>query len=213
MLWLGVAYLGALAALFITALWTADGFTGNIERTWTLENFRDVFQLEVYRTITVRTLLTAVGVTLVDAIIAFPVALYMAKVASPRAQRLLVIAVLTPLWASYLVKAPCVSCAMWRRPRKTMGCQSASRLSTDCDHFADASRNTDSPRLLSGSGLWQTPVKPCCLSTVKLFVGLSATRLSKSALFSPPGPHDAALVVLCLKRAGGNRKATPWVLS
>ena len=66
---------------------------------------RDVFSLEVYRTITVRTLLTAVGVTIVDAAIAFPVALYMAKVASPRAQRLLVIAVLTPLWASYLVKA------------------------------------------------------------------------------------------------------------
>jgi putative spermidine/putrescine transport system permease protein len=105
MLWLGVAYLGALAALFITALWTANGFTGNIERTWTLDNFRELFSLEVYRTITVRTLLTAVGVTIIDAVIAFPVALYMAKVASPRAQRLLVIAILTPLWASYLVKA------------------------------------------------------------------------------------------------------------
>ena len=43
MLWLGVAYLGALAALFITALWTANGFTGNIERTWTLDNFRELF--------------------------------------------------------------------------------------------------------------------------------------------------------------------------
>src|SRR5215218_850344 len=105
LLWLGVAYLGALAALFITALWTANGFTGNIERTWTLDNFRDVWSLEVYRTITIRTLLTAVGVTIIDVVIAFPVALYMAKVASPRAQRLLVIAVLTPLWASYLVKA------------------------------------------------------------------------------------------------------------
>jgi putative spermidine/putrescine transport system permease protein len=105
LLWLGVAYLGALAALFITALWTANGFTGNIERTWTFDNFHDVWSLEVYRTITIRTLLTAVGVTVIDAAIAFPVALYMAKVASPRAQRLLVIAVLTPLWASYLVKA------------------------------------------------------------------------------------------------------------
>ncbi len=105
MLWLGVAYLGALAALFITALWSADPFTGNVQREWTFQNFADVFSLEVYRTITVRTLLTAIGVTLIDAAIAFPVALYMAKVASPRAQRLLVIAVLTPLWASYLVKA------------------------------------------------------------------------------------------------------------
>ncbi len=105
MLWLGVGYLVALAALFITALWTANGFTGNIERTWTLDNFRELFSLDVYRTITIRTLLTAVGVTVIDAVIAFPVALYMAKVASPRAQRLLVIAILTPLWASYLVKA------------------------------------------------------------------------------------------------------------
>ena len=75
MLWLGVAYLGALAALFITALWTANGFTGNIERTWTLDNFRELFSLEVYRTITIRTLLTAVGVTVIDVVIAFPVAL------------------------------------------------------------------------------------------------------------------------------------------
>jgi putative spermidine/putrescine transport system permease protein len=44
-------------------------------------------------------------VTVVDAIIAFPIALFMAKVASPGVQRLLVIAVLMPLWASYLVKA------------------------------------------------------------------------------------------------------------
>jgi putative spermidine/putrescine transport system permease protein len=105
MLWLGVAYLGALAALFITSLWTVDGFTGAIQREWTLDNYRDLFTTEVYRTITIRTVLTAVAVTLIDALIAFPIALYMAKVASPRLQRILVIAVLTPLWASYLVKA------------------------------------------------------------------------------------------------------------
>jgi putative spermidine/putrescine transport system permease protein len=105
MLWLGVAYLGALAALFITAFWGQNSFTGEIERTWTLDNFRDLFTIEVYRTITVRTLGIAVLVTVVDALIAFPIALYMAKVASPRLQRVLVIAVLMPLWASYLVKA------------------------------------------------------------------------------------------------------------
>ena len=52
MLWLGVAYLGALAALLITSLWTQNDFTGNIERAWTLDNFRDLFTIEVYRTIT-----------------------------------------------------------------------------------------------------------------------------------------------------------------
>jgi len=105
MLWLGVAYLGALAALFLTSLWGQNSFTGEIERTWTLDNFRDLFTIEVYRTITWRTLAVAGLVTVVDALIAFPIALYMAKVASPRVQRLLVIAVLMPLWASYLVKA------------------------------------------------------------------------------------------------------------
>jgi putative spermidine/putrescine transport system permease protein len=105
MLWLGAAYLGALAALLITSLWTQDDFTGLIQRAWTLENFRTLFTVDVYRTITLRTIGIAALVTVVDALLAFPIALYMAKVASPRLQRLLVIAVLTPLWASYLVKA------------------------------------------------------------------------------------------------------------
>ena len=105
MLWLGVAYLGALAALLITSLWTQNDFTGNIERVWTTENFQTLFTVDVYRSITVRTIGLAVLVTLIDAVLAFPIALYMAKIASPRAQRLLVIAVLMPLWASYLVKA------------------------------------------------------------------------------------------------------------
>lgn len=105
MLWLGVAYLGALAALLITSLWTQNDFTGTIERAWTLENFRALLTVDVYRTITLRTIGIAALVTVVDALLAFPIALYMAKVASPRAQRILVISVLTPLWASYLVKA------------------------------------------------------------------------------------------------------------
>jgi putative spermidine/putrescine transport system permease protein len=105
MLWLGVAYLGALAALLITSLWMQNDFTGKIERVWTLENFETLFTVDVYRTITIRTLLIAAGVTLIDAVLAFPIALYMAKVASPRIRPLLVISVLTPLWASYLVKA------------------------------------------------------------------------------------------------------------
>ena len=105
MLWLGVAYLGALAALFVTAFWGQNSFTGEVERTWTLDNFRNLVTIGVYRTVTVRTLSIALLVTLVDAAIALPVALFMAKVASRRAQRLLVIAVLMPLWASYLVKA------------------------------------------------------------------------------------------------------------
>ncbi len=105
LLWLGVLYLGSLAALFITSLWTTGAFGQGVQRVWNLDNYRDLFTIPVYRTITVRTVLTAVSVTLIDALLAFPIALYMAKVASPRRQRILVILVLTPLWASYLVKA------------------------------------------------------------------------------------------------------------
>ncbi|MEV5411775.1 ABC transporter permease [Thermopolyspora sp. NPDC052614] len=105
MAWLGVAYLGSLAALFVTAFWSVDTFTGGLIRSFTWANFSELVTVEVYRTITLRTLGVAVAVTAVDLVIAFPMAFAMAKLASPRARRWLVIAVLTPLWASYLVKA------------------------------------------------------------------------------------------------------------
>jgi len=104
-LWLGVAYLGALAALFVTALWSQDSFTGLIEREWTLDSFRTLFTVDVYRTIALRTIGVALLVTLIDAVVAFPIALYMSKVARPGLRRFLLVAVLMPLWASYLVKA------------------------------------------------------------------------------------------------------------
>ena len=105
LLWLGVAYLAALAALFVTAFWSTDDFTGQVSRDWNVDNFVRLFSDEVYRTITLRTLGVAVGVTVLDALIAQPMAFAMARLASPRTRRLLVIAVLMPLWASYLVKA------------------------------------------------------------------------------------------------------------
>jgi putative spermidine/putrescine transport system permease protein len=105
LLWLGLAYLGALAALLITALWTTNAFTGTIERVWTLDNLRTVLTDAVYRTVTLRTIGVAALVTVIDAVLALPVALYMAKVAARRWQPLLVAAILLPLWASYLVKA------------------------------------------------------------------------------------------------------------
>lgn len=105
MLWLGVAYLFALGALLITSFWSTNTFTTQIEQVWNLDNYRQLVEIEVYRTVAFRTLMIAVAVTVVDALIAFPIALFMAKVASRRWQRILVVAVLMPLWASYLVKA------------------------------------------------------------------------------------------------------------
>jgi putative spermidine/putrescine transport system permease protein len=105
LVWLGLAYIGALAALLITALWTTNAFTGDIERVWTLDNIRTVLTDAVYRTVTLRTIGVAALVTVIDAVLALPVAFYMAKVAARRWQPLLVAAILMPLWASYLVKA------------------------------------------------------------------------------------------------------------
>ena len=105
MLWLVVAYLGSLAAMLVAAFWTTDSFTGAVVHHTTLDNFRQLVTQSVYRTIALRSLGVAVSVTVVDALIALPVAFYMAKVASSRTRQLLVVAILTPLWASYLVKA------------------------------------------------------------------------------------------------------------
>jgi len=105
MLWLGVAYLGALAALLLTAFWAVDEYTPQVIHTFNLDNFRTLFTDGVYRTVAFRTIGIAIVVTIVDAVLALPIAFFMAKVASARWQRILVIAVLMPLWASYLVKA------------------------------------------------------------------------------------------------------------
>jgi len=105
LLWLGLAYLGALTALLLTALWSTNAFTGAIERVWTLDNIRTVLTDSVYRTVTIRTIGVAALVTVLDAALALPVAFFMAKVARRRWQPLLVAGILLPLWASYLVKA------------------------------------------------------------------------------------------------------------
>ena len=103
--WLVLIYIAALAALLITALWKVDSFTGDIRMEWTLDNVVTVLTGALYQTVTLRTLGVALLVTLIDILIALPIAFYMAKVASRRMQNILVIAVLMPLWASYLVKA------------------------------------------------------------------------------------------------------------
>ena len=102
--WLLIAYLGSLAVLFIAAFWRLDTFSGQVVQEYGIDNFRTLVENDVYRTIALRTVLIAAAVTVTDALLAFPIAFYMAKLARPRARALLVIAVLMPLWSSYLVK-------------------------------------------------------------------------------------------------------------
>jgi putative spermidine/putrescine transport system permease protein len=103
--WLTVAYLGSLVVLLVSAFWTTNSFTGAVVHTVTGDNITRVLTDEVFRTVTLRTVGVALVVTVLCAVLAVPLALYMAKIASPRMRLALVVAVTTPLWASYLVKA------------------------------------------------------------------------------------------------------------
>jgi putative spermidine/putrescine transport system permease protein len=103
--WLTIAYFGALFILLLSAFWEKDGFTGKVEPfTWSVDAFKQLASVEVYRVIAIRTIGMAILVTITDALLAFPIAYYMARVASPRTRGMLVVAVLLPLWAAYLVK-------------------------------------------------------------------------------------------------------------
>ncbi|MGC1851677.1 MAG: ABC transporter permease [Solirubrobacterales bacterium] len=102
--WLVIGYLGSLAVLLIAAFWTVDPLSGEVVTGFSMENLETLFDEPVYRDIAGRTILIAALVTVTDAVLAFPIAFYMAKLASRRGKAILVVAVLLPLWSSYLVK-------------------------------------------------------------------------------------------------------------
>jgi putative spermidine/putrescine transport system permease protein len=103
LLWMVVVYLGSLAALVVQSFFYLDPFTGQVIRTLTLATYRDLLT-QANIDIFVRTALMAAAVTLAAAALAFPWAYYMARYASRRAKALLYLAVLLPLWSSYLVR-------------------------------------------------------------------------------------------------------------
>jgi putative spermidine/putrescine transport system permease protein len=105
LLWLGVVYLGSLFFMFLNAFWKTDPFTSQVVRDFTIDNFETLLSGAVYRTVTIRTIGFAVAVTATCIVLAYPIAFYMAKVASVRMRGVLAVAVLMPLWASYLIKA------------------------------------------------------------------------------------------------------------
>jgi putative spermidine/putrescine transport system permease protein len=99
-----IIYFGSLFILLANAFWTLDPFTRQVQQQPSLDNFFTILEGAVYRTITLRTVGLAALVTVTCAVIGFPVAYYIARIASVRTRRLLVVMVLLPLWASYLVK-------------------------------------------------------------------------------------------------------------
>ena len=103
--WLVIVYFGSLFVLLLSSLWNTDPFTSEVVHEFTLENFRHIVEVDVYRNVAWRTIQMAAMVTVSCAVLAFPIAYYMARVASPRVRNVMIVLVLVPLWANYLVKA------------------------------------------------------------------------------------------------------------
>ncbi len=101
--WLGVVYLGALFALLVQSFFSIDEFSGLIQREFTLKTYGELLQ-PANLDIILRTVLMAASVTLAAAVIAFPIAYYAGRYARGRWKALFYLAVMLPLWSSYLVR-------------------------------------------------------------------------------------------------------------
>ncbi|AZQ67069.1 ABC transporter permease [Silicimonas algicola] len=103
LLWLGVVYIGSLAALLLQSFFSIDEFSGLIDYELTLKTYRELFRPANFDII-LRTTLMAAAVTVASAVIAFPIAYYAARYAKGRMKAFFYLAVMLPLWSSYLVK-------------------------------------------------------------------------------------------------------------
>src|SRR2546428_2006647 len=99
-----VIFLGSLDLLLITTFWRQDSVTGAIVQNWSLTNYQSLVQVDVYRTIAIRTVGIALAVTVTDIVLAIPIAYYAARIASPRVRTFLLLSMVLPLWSSYLVR-------------------------------------------------------------------------------------------------------------
>ena len=104
LLWMGTIYLGSLVTLLSQSFYAIDEFTAKVIPELTLATYRQLFTQPANIDIVVRTVTMAVAVTIASAIIAFPLAHYMARYAGPRMKALCYVGVMLPMWMSYLVK-------------------------------------------------------------------------------------------------------------
>lgn len=101
--WMVVVYLGSLGALLVQSFWSLDDYTGQVVRSFSLGSYAQLLS-PANRDIVLRSAGMATAVTLAAAVLAFPLAYYMTFRASPRARLVLYLAVVIPLWSSYLVR-------------------------------------------------------------------------------------------------------------
>ncbi|MGB8326315.1 MAG: ABC transporter permease [Steroidobacteraceae bacterium] len=104
LLWFGTAYLGSLLALLAQSFYAIDEFTATIVREPTLATYQQLFTQPANLDIVRRTLVMAVAVTLACAVVALPIAYYMARHARGRMKAFFYVAVMLPMWTSYLIK-------------------------------------------------------------------------------------------------------------
>ena len=104
LLWFGIVYLGSLLALLWQSFYTFDSFSMLVTPDLTLENYRSLFDATNFDII-LRTLTMAICVTIASALIGFPIAYYMTRYGSPAEKGFFYVAVILPMWASYIVKA------------------------------------------------------------------------------------------------------------
>ncbi len=104
LLWLGTVYLGSLLALLMQSFYAIDEFTARIVPELTFATYRQLVSHPANVDIILRTLGMAAAVTLTAAVVAFPIANYMARYASPRMKAFFYVGVMLPMWTSYLVK-------------------------------------------------------------------------------------------------------------
>ncbi len=104
LMWMGTVYLGSLFTLLAQSFYAIDEFTARVVPKLTLATYRQLFTQPANVDIVVRTVLMAVAVTIASAAIAFPVANYMARFASPKLKAFFYVGVMLPMWTSYLVK-------------------------------------------------------------------------------------------------------------
>ena len=104
LLWLLVVYIGSLGSMLAYSFWRLEEFTGLVERTFTFDTYEQLWE-PANRDIILRTVGMAAAVSITCAVLAFPLAYYMARYATPRLKTVLYLVIIMPLWSSYLVRA------------------------------------------------------------------------------------------------------------
>ena len=190
--WMVLFYLVPLTLLLVHAFWSFDPDTG--ARVWTLDNLRQVVTVDLYPKVLARTVLMALAVMLTDAVLAFPLAFWLAKKVRNH-RELLLMMVIFPLWSSYLVRV-----FAWKTILGTNGILNSFLLSTGIVHEpVSAFLYSKTGMYITFSHVW-LPFMVLPLYTV--LDRLPNTLLEAAADLGSNGPRSFLRVILPLSLPG-----------